>query len=192
METFQCPACELRFRYPSELDDHMAGDHPTFAWKPRSTEGALFGATHRTSKRAPRYMSTYVPGTRRQAVRLVTTSSLVGVSQKAEVVRAAELMSKKGIGALGVYTPDQTRLVGLITERDVTAVVARRDDPEATVEQVMTPDPTVVMGPLTVDEAARLMARARVRHLIVRDGGRDRIVSLRDVVDPARWEESIR
>lgn len=191
METFQCPACDLKFRYPSELDDHIAGDHPRFEWRPRSTEGALFGASHRTSKRAPRYVAGYVPGTRPLSTKLLSSRSLVGISRNAEVTQAAELMDRKNIGALGVYTPDGTRLVGLITERDVTRSVARHEDPATTkVAQVMTPDPTVVMGSMSVDEAARLMVRSNVRHLVMRDQGRDKIVSLRDVLDPARWEES--
>lgn len=30
MTTHQCPKCELRFTWPTELDDHCRNDHPEF------------------------------------------------------------------------------------------------------------------------------------------------------------------
>jgi hypothetical protein len=30
MSVHQCPKCELRFTWQSELDDHCRTDHPTF------------------------------------------------------------------------------------------------------------------------------------------------------------------
>jgi hypothetical protein len=30
MSIHQCPKCELRFTWKTELDDHCAHDHPTF------------------------------------------------------------------------------------------------------------------------------------------------------------------
>ena len=30
MTVHQCPKCELRFTWPTELDDHCRTDHPTF------------------------------------------------------------------------------------------------------------------------------------------------------------------
>lgn len=30
MDVFQCPECSLKFRYSSELDQHIALDHPDF------------------------------------------------------------------------------------------------------------------------------------------------------------------
>ena len=193
METFQCPACELKFRFPSELDDHMSADHPTFQWRPSSSAGALFGGNHRPAKRGPRYLSTYTPAMSSRTDKMVATEALVGISARAEAVRAAELMALKEVGALGVYTPDGVRLIGLITERDITNLVAHHYDPETTtVETIMTQDPVIVLGALSVDEAARLMLRSHIRHLIVRDGGEDRIVSIRDVIDPAKHEVSIR
>lgn len=59
MDVFQCPECELRFRYSNELDDHLATDHPGFEREPRSVEGALVAASHRHRKAAPRYPSGY-------------------------------------------------------------------------------------------------------------------------------------
>lgn len=30
METFQCPECELKFRFATELETHLRDDHPEF------------------------------------------------------------------------------------------------------------------------------------------------------------------
>jgi hypothetical protein len=59
METFQCPVCELRYHYPSELDDHMAIEHPLFRWEPRSVEDSLLAATHRHRHVTPKYPPDY-------------------------------------------------------------------------------------------------------------------------------------
>lgn len=49
METFQCPECELRFRFPKELEDHIALDHPDFHAEPKSVSAALMAASGRRS-----------------------------------------------------------------------------------------------------------------------------------------------
>jgi WhiB family redox-sensing transcriptional regulator len=59
VEIFQCSVCELRFQSPSELDDHMAQEHPDFHWEPRSVEDSLLGATHRRRHPSPRYPPDY-------------------------------------------------------------------------------------------------------------------------------------
>jgi hypothetical protein len=59
MEVFQCPVCELKFHYPSELDDHVATEHPNFHWEPVSVEGSLLEGTHRRHHVTPKYPPTY-------------------------------------------------------------------------------------------------------------------------------------
>jgi hypothetical protein len=41
VDVYQCPDCELRFRFPSELEAHMAADHPDFHVTPKTIEDAL-------------------------------------------------------------------------------------------------------------------------------------------------------
>ena len=31
MDVFQCPVCALRFRFSSELDQHLSLEHPNFS-----------------------------------------------------------------------------------------------------------------------------------------------------------------
>lgn len=97
-------------------------------------------------------------------------SSVISVAPGETVLRAAELMSDRGIGGLVVTSGG--RLAGIFTERDILRrVVARRLDPATTpVAEVMTA-PVMACAPDTpVDECAALMTAKRIRHLPVVTG----------------------
>ena len=47
MDVLQCPECELRFRFESELEEHLGLEHPNFHAEPPSIEDALLKASHR-------------------------------------------------------------------------------------------------------------------------------------------------
>jgi Zinc finger, C2H2 type len=47
MYVYQCPECDLKFQYASELEQHMATDHPDFRVTPKTLEDALLSASHR-------------------------------------------------------------------------------------------------------------------------------------------------
>lgn len=52
MEVLQCPDCELKFRLPSELDQHLSLDHPEFyARLKESGESAVEAAERYKLKR---------------------------------------------------------------------------------------------------------------------------------------------
>ena len=40
MDVLQCPVCELKFRSASELEWHLATDHPDFKSEPKSQEAS--------------------------------------------------------------------------------------------------------------------------------------------------------
>lgn len=61
MDVFQCPECELRFRFANELEDHLAADHRSFHAASASVD-ALVGAAHRHRRTTPRYPSDYRVG----------------------------------------------------------------------------------------------------------------------------------
>lgn len=112
----------------------------------------------------------------------IRTNSLIGIAWCADVGQAARLMTKKNIGALGVYSTDGEDLMGIVTERDVMRGVARGIDPASTrVRDIMSDSPLWFEGPITREDAAKLMRDGHVRHLIVKESGCDRIVSLRDL-----------
>jgi CBS domain-containing protein len=116
--------------------------------------------------------------------RKLNTRSLVGIVWRADVASAAALMLAKNISALGVYSTDGHQLMGILTERDVTRVVAAKSDPASVrVADAMSYSPVTVDGSVTAPEAAEMMRNGHIRHLIVREAGSDRIVSIRDLLD---------
>jgi CBS domain-containing protein len=96
---------------------------------------------------------------------------------------AADRMSWHQVGALPVL--DGQRLVGIVTERDLTAALAEGADPVTTpVSDYMTPAPEVLGPDSELADAAHLMVELGIRHLpIVRSGRLVGVLSMRDVLD---------
>ena len=115
-------------------------------------------------------------------VRNVASSAVVAVGPAQSLREAAQLMAKHRVGSAVVQNAEQ--LVGILTERDVLGAVASANDPETvSVEQIMTADVVTVGPDWDLIEAARVMARRRIRHLVVYDGGQLLgVLSVRDVL----------
>jgi CBS domain-containing protein len=96
---------------------------------------------------------------------------------------AADRMSWHQVGALPVL--DGQRLVGIVTERDLTAALAEGADPGVTpVADYMTPAPEVLGPDSELADAAHLMVELGIRHLpVVRSGQLVGVLSMRDVLD---------
>ncbi|MGH2826186.1 MAG: CBS domain-containing protein [Actinomycetota bacterium] len=112
----------------------------------------------------------------------MTIRSLIRIRGSATLEDAARLMCDMSMGALRVDDADSC-FVGLITERDLLWAMAQGKDPEGTpVGDVVNNFPIMVDGPISSEKAAERMMSAHVRHLLVREGDRLGVVSLRDVV----------
>lgn len=106
------------------------------------------------------------------------------------VKHAASLMQAVDVGPLPVCDGD--RLVGIITDRDITVrTVAAGLEPASTrVRDAMTPDIVSVRADQDVEEAVELMRRHEVRRLPVVDG--TRLVGMVALADLARRSSSER
>ena len=117
-------------------------------------------------------------------VRDVMTRGAECVRPANSLVEAAQKMKNLDVGPLPVCG-DNDRLVGMLTDRDITVrAVAEACDPRTTtVKDVMTPDVVYCFEDQDVQEAARLMKEHQIRRLVVLD--RDKrlvgIVSLGDL-----------
>ena len=111
-----------------------------------------------------------------KSVRDAMTADPRSIGASASVVEAARLMRERHIGSLPVTEDD--RLVGMITDRDITTrVVAESAVPETTsVGDVYSRDLISVEPNSDLDEALRLMARHQVRRLPVVEN--DRLVGM--------------
>lgn len=99
----------------------------------------------------------------------------------ATIAEVARMLRDDGISSVVVL--DDGRLSGIITERDVVAVVAEGKDPSTTpVREGMTSELDTVEPRTDVLDAAARMARRRIRHLpVVQDGSVVGMVSIRDL-----------
>ena len=111
-----------------------------------------------------------------KSVRDAMTADPRSIGVSASVVEAARLMREQHIGSLPV-TEDE-RLVGMITDRDITTrVVAESAVPKTTsVGDVYSRDLISVEPNSDLEEALRLMARHQVRRLPVVEN--DRLVGM--------------
>ncbi len=99
------------------------------------------------------------------------------VSADDTIVRAAQAMSDRGVGAATVI--EGPKVLGVITERDVMRkIVAAGRDPAVTRVREIMSSPVLSVGlRTTVDEAATMMRKHHIRHLVVLDD-RGRLVGM--------------
>lgn len=113
---------------------------------------------------------------------VISNQKLQKLDPDASVKAAASLMGSNRISAILVLKND--RLIGIVTERDMTAkVLANGLDPEATkISEVMTPNPDCLSPNDSPNSALQIMSERGYRHLPVLDGEEVvGMVSIRDL-----------
>lgn len=102
-------------------------------------------------------------------LRDVMTRNVEITQPDATVQEAAVKMKALNIGALPVCDGD--RLVGLLTDRDITvrATADGRNPANTTIREVMTPDIAYCFDDQKIGEAARVMAEKQIRRMPVLD-----------------------
>ena len=100
-------------------------------------------------------------------------------------VDAAELMQSEDVGLVPVVGADNTKLIGVLTDRDIVIkVVAAGRDPRGTAgSEVMTTDPVACLPQESVEAVMELMASRQVRRIPIvdKDGAIVGIVSQADI-----------
>ncbi len=98
-------------------------------------------------------------------------AELLTISDEATVADAARTMSTGHVGCLLVVNA-QRQLVGILTERDIMRdVVAKAADPTTlAVGDVMKTDVIACRMDTSINQAQKLMAKHRIRHLPILDG----------------------
>jgi CBS domain-containing protein len=104
-------------------------------------------------------------------VREVMTPDVVSIPPELTLQDAASIMKTLDVGSLPVS--DGERLIGVITDRDITVrAIAEGRDPRTTdVADVMSAEVVCCHEDDEVQRAARLMQREQLRRLLVVDAG---------------------
>ena len=105
------------------------------------------------------------------------------VDQNDHVAGAAYLMKRANATALVVKQTHAGQPIGIITEADISHLVADGKNPnDVRIYQLMTSRPTVVNTTTSIRDAARVMTSRRFRHLpVIGDTGLVGIVDITDV-----------
>lgn len=112
---------------------------------------------------------------------VISGQTLYTVRPDVTARHTAQVMKQNKIAA--VMVTDNDRLVGIITERDITSrVVAADVDPDtATAKDIMTANPDTLHPDDTAAQAIKMMKERNYRHLPVTDG--DALVGMVSVRD---------
>jgi CBS domain-containing protein len=107
---------------------------------------------------------------------------VITVDASATIRDAARVMANNNIGLLVVM--DRGRMVGVVSERDVVRAVARGVDLSEPVINISTREVITVGASASLYEAADLMHKSNIRHLVVVDESRNPVgvLSVRDIV----------
>ena len=114
----------------------------------------------------------------------VMTKEVVTVGPHYNVADVASLMDAEGIGSVIVLEED--RVLGILTERDILKVIGTGEDPKnVAAHEALIDDLYTIAPSASLEEAARQMTQAKVRHLPVIDD--DRVVGIISIRDLVRW-----
>jgi len=115
----------------------------------------------------------------------IMTTPIEEMIDKDTVISAARKMKDLNVGALPVKT-GENRLQGIVTDRDIVVrVLAEGKDPEETrISEIMSKGIISCTEDQTPEEAAAIMADAKVRRLVVVDN-EDKVVGILSLGDVA-------
>lgn len=110
------------------------------------------------------------------------SQSVLTIAEDATIAEAAAILSERRIGCL-VVSPDDARVDGILSERDIVREVGRRGSPclSDPVATIMTRRITSCTRDDTVEHLMELMTEGRFRHLPVLED--DRLVGLVSIGD---------
>ncbi len=127
---------------------------------------------------------------------IIKKQSVSSLKISSTVFEAATMMTNTNVAAI-VVLDEESKLVGIITERDLTrrAIAKKLDPQKTTIEKIMTKNPDTLSPNDSASDALELMQSRHFRHLPVIDKEACvGMVSIRDLYKAAKTslEENIR
>jgi signal-transduction protein with cAMP-binding, CBS, and nucleotidyltransferase domain len=115
------------------------------------------------------------------------TTTTVTMNFKNSVLDVAKKMLAENISSIAI-TDDEGGIVGILTERDMIKVIANELAPGGISAMSLMSFPTVnVKKNAPIEEAAKIMATKKLRHLIVEDTYSKDVVGIITATDLARY-----
>ena len=115
------------------------------------------------------------------------TTTTVTMNFKSNVLDIAKKMYAQNISSVPI-TDDEGEIIGILTERDIIKVVANELPLSGVSAMNLMSFPAVkVKKKSPIEEAAKIMAAKKLRHLIVEDTYGTRIVGIITVTDLVRY-----
>ena len=112
---------------------------------------------------------------------------MVTRSSKDSILNISRAMSDSRVSSIAMTEDTRnTRVVGILTERDIVGGIARGLDPTMVAESLMSTPVLSIRKDQPIEEAAHVMVRAKVRHLLVEDPGHG-IIGMITTTDLARY-----
>ncbi|HXV46464.1 MAG TPA: CBS domain-containing protein [Nitrososphaera sp.] len=114
------------------------------------------------------------------------TTRMVTMGWKDSVLEAAKRMIERNISSMAI-TNDRDRIIGILTERDVVKIVANSVPASGITTGSLMSYPVIsIKNNSSVEDAAQLMARKKLRHLLVEDTDKE-VIGIITVTDLARY-----
>jgi CBS domain-containing protein len=111
---------------------------------------------------------------------------MITMGWKESVLDAAKRMIERNISSIAIMN-DENRIIGIITERDVVKIVANGVPAGGITASSLMSYPVVsIEKGSSIEDAARVMAKKKLRHLLVEDAGKA-IMGIITVTDLARY-----
>jgi signal-transduction protein with cAMP-binding, CBS, and nucleotidyltransferase domain len=115
------------------------------------------------------------------------TTTTVAMNFKKSVLDIAKKMFAENISSVAI-TDDDGEIIGILTERDMMKVIANELPPGGISAMNLMSFPTVtVKRKAPIEEAAKIMATKKLRHLIVEDTYGKDVVGIITSTDLARY-----
>jgi signal-transduction protein with cAMP-binding, CBS, and nucleotidyltransferase domain len=115
------------------------------------------------------------------------TITTVTMNFKNSILDIAKKMLAENISSIPI-TDDEGEIIGILTERDMIKIIANELPPSGISAMSLMSFPTVkVKKKAPIEEAARIMATKKLRHLIVEDTYGKDVVGIITVSDLARY-----
>jgi predicted transcriptional regulator len=107
---------------------------------------------------------------------------------KASVLEVAKAMVDWSISSVAIIDNDSKKVIGILTERDIIKSVAKGVPPDGiTAGSLMSSHMLSIRSDQPIEEAALLMIRNKVRHLLVEDPARHAVIGIITTTDLAKY-----